>query len=79
MHSWHMADEQIMYSVRMPRALKDRFKADAAKEQRSLNAHFVHILQQYVDGELVPAAELLKNRRVRALIKTCIREALSEK
>ena len=59
--------QSLSYTFRLPRALKDAIAADAAAHSRSVNAHFVRIMQAYLDGELVPVGELAADPRVRAL------------
>jgi len=73
-HSCYMS-EIINYTVRVERELKDAMKADAETHSRSLNAHFVKILEQYLAGELVPVDELLNDPRSRNLIKAIIQSA----
>jgi hypothetical protein len=58
--------DTIAYTFRLPRDLKDRMAADAATHSRSINQHFVTILDQYLTGRLVPVEALENDPRVRA-------------
>lgn len=71
--------EIIHYTVRIPREVKDAMKASAEKHSRSLNAHFVKVMEQYLSGELVPVAEILADPASRNLIKALLREAETER
>ena len=62
----------IFYTVRIPRDLKDLIKADAERNSRSINQHFVTIMREYLEGDLVPAKRLLTEPSVRRLIQAAV-------
>lgn len=66
-------DRIINYTVRLPLSVKNTLRDDAAKSARSLNAHFVWILEKYAAGELVPVDDLLKDPRVVNFAKAAIK------
>lgn len=53
-------------------------KEDAQRNSRSLNAHFVKILQLYFDGELVAAKDLAATPGVRAIIREATQVVVRE-
>ena len=73
-HFPDMATDILHWTVRIPRTLKDKMSKDAERHSRSLNAHFVRILQLYFDGKLVPVEDLVKTPAVRNLIKEIVKE-----
>lgn len=64
-----MSTEIINYTVRLPRETKDHLRDDAAKHSRSLNAHFIKIVEQYLSGDLIPLDEIAADPRSVNLIK----------
>ena len=75
-HVNSMTPELIFFQLRIPRSLKDAMKKDAERQNRSMNAHWVRIMQLYLDGELVPVDDLVNTPAVRNLIKAAVKEAV---
>lgn len=63
-----MPQNIVNYTVRIPLELKDALKADAEKNSRSINAHFVKIVEQYLAGDLIPVKNLLTDPAVKNMI-----------
>ena len=68
--------EIIGYSIRLERQLKDRIREDAALHDRSLNRHMVTILEDYIEGRLLPVERATKTPAFRNLIKEAVKEAI---
>lgn len=67
-----MPSDQITYTFRLPKDLKDAMRADAEKHARSVNQHVVDILGSYLRGDLIPAEKLLTEPAVRKLIAAAV-------
>ena len=63
----------INYTIRIPRSVRDGLRADAKLHSRSINKHFVKVIEQYLSGELVPVADLLSDPRVVNFAKAAIK------
>lgn len=71
-----MASEIISYTVRLERQVKDRIRDDAKLHGRSLNRHIVTILEDYIEGRLLPVERAIKTPAFKNLVKTAIKEAI---
>jgi len=46
----HMSEDKVVnYTVRLPLSLKNQLRDDAKEQGRSLNSHFVWVIEQYLD------------------------------
>lgn len=70
-----MADTIINYTIRIPRQLKEAAKKQAKKEGRSLNSHFVYLLEQSTQGNLITVSDLCDSKAVIKLLELAIKKA----